>query len=142
MDTMVSISSLHPRCTDMISILHSIGSKGNSAICKKHVSRHSVRNLEFSQCKTKQGHFLYINFTEVCLTQNYLTQHEANYLSVFTITRISQLLTKKPQDSDSKRKPVMLSKACHDCSHVTPEHWQPRQREKEILFCLPCAQVE
>ena len=32
MDTMVSISSLHARCTDMINILHSIGSRGNSAI--------------------------------------------------------------------------------------------------------------
>lgn len=51
---MVNISSLHPRCTDMISILHSIGSKGNSAICKKHVSRYSVKNLESSQCKKKK----------------------------------------------------------------------------------------
>jgi len=32
MDTMVSISSLQAKCTDMINILDNMGSRGNSAI--------------------------------------------------------------------------------------------------------------
>lgn len=55
----------------------------------------SWKNLEFSPCKREQMSFLLCFLSKpVCFTQNNFAQHEANYLSIFTITRISQYLQK------------------------------------------------
>lgn len=52
----------------------------------------SEKSWVFSVQKKAMPFLTYLLSKEVCLTQNNFTQHEANYLSVFTITRISQYL--------------------------------------------------
>ncbi|XP_014680523.1 PREDICTED: polypeptide N-acetylgalactosaminyltransferase 5-like [Priapulus caudatus] len=111
METMVRISSEHPRCTDKMSILDSCGSSGNSAIYR---GNQHIKNKGTLQCLDTFGR-------KAGETVALVGCHGMGGNQVFSYTRKKEIMVDDNCLDASGSGPVKMTR-CH--GHAGNQQWQ------------------